>query len=82
MILSPGGPFKWDAWGTEIFIVDADIDVYELESKVKGELEDNLYGGHLVQSSSTFLVSTRYHPSVLVYVVGFKLKHREEIVSY
>ena len=45
------------------------------------ELERKVSEGCLTQSCETGLIITRDHPVDLIYVLYFKLKHRQEIVS-
>ena len=79
MCSKPGIPLEWDT--LEIYIVVVDINVYEFERKVD-EFEKYIYGCHLDHSSAMELINTRDQLSGIVYVVRFKIKHRQEIVSY
>ena len=54
--------------------MDINVDVYEIYRKV-GEF-------FFTQLSATGLITTQCHLVILVYVEGFKINHRQEIVSY
>ena len=66
---------------TDIVAVDIYVNVYELKNKVGG-LDRKVCGGRLTRLRAIGLVTTRGNPVLLVYIVGFKIKHRQEIVSY
>ena len=74
MCLDPDWLFEQDVQGTDIVMVDIDVNVDELENKV-GE-------GYLTQSNTAGLITTQDHTVDLVYLVGFKIKYRQGIVSY
>ena len=74
MNLEPVGPFKWDAQGTDVVVVDVYVDEYELERNI-GEV-------HLTQSIRTGLIPIQDYLVNLLLLIGIKLNHRQEILSY
>ena len=81
MCLEPGRLFKRDTLGTDIVVVYIDENVDELEMKV-GNFEMKSGESSLTQSIKKALITTRDHLVGILYKVGIKLKHIQEIVSY
>ena len=57
------------------------LDKYKLESNV-GVIQRKLVEGCLMQSRGTDLITTQDQTVGLVYVLVFKINHRQEIVRY
>ena len=74
MSSEPGKPFNQDSWGTGIVIRDVYIDVYKIDIK-EGKF-------NFTQSSLMGLINKKYQTVDLVYILGFKLKHRKKIVIH
>ena len=63
--LDPGKPFKWDAQGTDIFVVAVDVTVDELGVKLS-ELESKVGEFNLMESSETDIITTQNQITGLV----------------
>ena len=78
MFSETGGPFERYYQGSDMVVADvhvyAYVDVYGLERKLVEQC--------LEKSSKTVLITTQDKPVDLVDILGFKLKHRQEIVRY
>ena len=86
-LLDPVGKFEWDTRGTDMVVeyvyVDLNKDVYvdEIERK-EGKLERKVVESPLNWLSAMGLITTWDQAMGLLYLLGFKLNHIQEIVSY